>query len=205
MTQPPEHTPPSLPAVTQLLGSAGRGDPIAATQLLPLLYEELRKLAGARLAREPGGGAHYTLQPTGLVHEAYMRLIGPANLRWESRGHFFGAAALAMRRILIERARLRGRLEPSPGEDFEVVAAGQEPGRLLDLDEALVKLEAHDKRKYDVVMMRYFAGLGVEETASALGISPATVKNDWSYARAWLQQKIGDDRGTRDVKAGGPA
>ncbi|MCC6426633.1 MAG: sigma-70 family RNA polymerase sigma factor [Phycisphaerales bacterium] len=182
--------------VTQLLAAACDGDPRAAQQLLPLVYEEMRKLASARLAKEPGGGQNYTLQPTALVHEAYLRLVGGAdNVTWDGRGHFFAAAALAMRRILVERARHRGRIKHGGGRQrvaLEVESLADEPeaDELLSLDDALVKLEKVDDRKYQVVMLRYFAGLSIEDTAAALDVSPATVKNDWAFARAWLRREV---------------
>lgn len=181
--------------LTMLLSAAAGGDPTAADRLLPLVYEELRKLAAARLAKEPAGGAGFTLEPTALVHEAYLKLLGPtgaqADLHWNGRGHFFGAAALAMRRILIDRARGRkGARGRRAYVEIDALAAEPEPDEMLAIDEALKKLEAVDRRKHDVVMLRYFAGLSVEDTASALGVSPATVKNDWTFARAWLKREV---------------
>jgi RNA polymerase sigma factor (TIGR02999 family) len=177
--------------LTLLLSAAAGGDPTAGDRLLPLVYEELRKLAASRLAREPGGGAGFTLEPTALVHEAYLKLIGPGDIHWNGRGHFFGAAALAMRRILIDRARGRkGARGKRQHIEIEALAAEPEPDELLAIDESLKKLEVVDKRKYDVVMLRYFAGLSIEDTASALAISPATVKNDWTFARAWLKREV---------------
>ncbi len=183
--------------VTQLLQQACDGDSHAAAELLPLVYDELRRLARARMNGEPGGGAGQTLQPTALVHEAYMRLLGAAGkeVKWDGRAHFFGAAARAMRRILIERARARRRLKRGGGAarvalDEAAIADESRSEDLIALDEVLDKLERHDKRKADVVMMRYFAGLSIEETAAALGVSPATVKNDWTFARAWLNKEL---------------
>lgn len=181
---------PTHHEVTQLLHAAAGGDARASNQLLPLVYEELRKLAAARMAKEPNAAAGFTLEPTALVHEAYLRLVGPGDVRWNSRGHFFGAAALAMRRILVERARSRkGARGRRADVEIEALAAEPEPEQMIAVDEALAKLEQTDKRKYDVVMLRYFAGLSVENTAEALGISPATVKNDWAFARAWLKRE----------------
>jgi RNA polymerase sigma factor (TIGR02999 family) len=160
------------------------------------VYEELRRLARARMAKEKGRGAGFTLQPTALVHEAYMRLIGSADVKWNGRGHFFGAAASAMRRILVERARHRDRVKHGGGrqrvelEEHAAMSDEPEPDELLALDEGLNKLERQDKRKADVVMLRYFAGLSVEDTATALGVSEATVKNDWTFARAWLNREM---------------
>ncbi|USN98771.1 MAG: sigma-70 family RNA polymerase sigma factor [Phycisphaeraceae bacterium] len=177
-----------------LLNAAGSGDPRASAELLPLVYEELRKLARVRLGAEAPG---QTLQPTALVHEAYLRLVGDMGLQWNSRGHFFGAAALAMRRILVERARHRRRLRHGGGRERVELHEGAmvsepAPGDLLALDEALDKLSAIDARKGRVVMLRYFAGLSIEETAAVLDISPATVKADWSFARAWLHRALAD-------------
>lgn len=179
--------------VTQLLQALGEGDPRAAEELLPLVYEELRKLARARMANEP---ADHTLQATALVHEAYLRLVKNAeDQRWDGRGHFFGAAAQAMRRILVERARHHGRLKR--GGDRKRVALSEDAASasadgtdLLALDEVLNKLEKHDPRKFQVVMLRYFGGLSIEETAAALDLSPATIKNDWTIARAWLHREM---------------
>ncbi|MBS0191838.1 MAG: ECF-type sigma factor [Phycisphaerales bacterium] len=200
-------TPPPSPAaaqVTQLLVAAAGGDSRAARDLLPLVYEELRRLAQVRMAREPKAGAGMTLQPTALVHEAYLRLLGDHEVRWNGRGHFFGAAALAMRRILVERARHRGRIKHGGGlqrADMDMAqlspALESEPPaeEMLALDDALKSLETKDRRKYDVVMLRYFAGLSIEETAEALSISPATVKNDWTFARAWLKKQVAGSDG----------
>jgi RNA polymerase sigma factor (TIGR02999 family) len=186
--------------MTQLLQAAGAGDSKASAELLPLVYEELRKLARVRLAAEPGGGAGMTLQPTALVHEAYLRLVGDSDVHWNSRGHFFGAAALAMRRILVDRARERSSLKR--GGDRLRVDLGDEPaetepapGEILALDSALDNLARVNQRHADVVMLRYFAGLGVEETALALSISAATVKSDWKFARAWLKREVANATG----------
>jgi RNA polymerase sigma factor (TIGR02999 family) len=182
--------------VTQLLDAACKGDRHAAAELLPLVYDELRRLASSRLSKEPGGGAGMTLEPTALVHDVYLRLMGGKDdLRWDSRGHFFGAAAIAMRRILVERARHKRRIKHGGNRKREMLdeaslVAEPAPEDVLDLDSALQELEKHDKRKHEVVMLRYFAGLGVEETANALGVSPATVKNDWTFAKAWLRRAV---------------
>ena len=191
-------TAPHQTNVTQLLVRVSGGDSAAGRELLPLVYEELRKLAQARMANEPAGGAGMTLQPTALVHEAYLRLVGPADVKWNSRGHFFGAAALAMRRILVERARSRKAAKRGGGAaradiDMDALSAESEPDTFLALDVAMEKLEKLDKRKYDVVMLRYYAGLGNEDTAAALGISTATVKNDWTFARAWLKRAMTEE------------
>ncbi|MBS0198499.1 MAG: sigma-70 family RNA polymerase sigma factor [Planctomycetes bacterium] len=198
---PPKHTDPRH-QVTILIEEAGKGDARAAAELLPLIYEELRKLAASNMNKEANAGVGHTLEPTALVHEAYLRLLGPeghGESGWNSRGHFFGAAAIAMRRILIDRARARktekrggGRTRIELSEDAAAMDPSTEDAgdQVLALDAALTRLEALDARKARVVMLRYFAGLSVEQTASALGVSPATVKNDWAFARAWLSKEI---------------
>src|SRR5262249_6688423 len=175
--------------VTRILSAIEHGDPHAAEQLLPLVYDELRKLAAQQLAREQPG---QTLQATALVHEAYLRLVDTEKApHWDSRRHFFGAAAEAMRRILIDNAR-RKRTEKHGGarqridlDDVEAVADTHSPD-LLALDEALTRLAAEDPVKAQLVTLRYFAGLSVQEAADALGISRATADRWWSYARTWL-------------------
>ncbi|MBX3403106.1 MAG: hypothetical protein KF699_06805 [Phycisphaeraceae bacterium] len=186
--------------ITVLLRLAGDGDSRAASELLPLVYDELRQLARAKMRGERAGGSGQTLQPTALVHEAYIRLLGPggAELRWEGRAHFFGAAARAMRRILVERARARGRIKRGGGQARVELGEGAlavEPAgdELLGLDEALDRLEARDRRKAEVVMLKFFAGLSIDEIAAALCVSPATVKNDWTFARAWLHRELSAD------------
>ncbi len=186
--------------VTRLLVSAAGGDPTAPEQLLPLVYAELRRLARNQFARESSG---HTLQPTALVHEAYLRLVADPNAQWRSRGHFYGAAALAMRRILVERARRRARLKHGGGRqrvDWDVEAVGdtQTPEDLISLDEALKLLEARDPRKAEIVHLRYFAGLSIEQTAAALGLSLTTVKTEWTYARAWLRREVRKLQGDGD-------
>jgi RNA polymerase sigma factor (TIGR02999 family) len=167
--------------------------PGSSDELLPEVYDELRKLARARLARE----RRQTLQPTALVHEAYLRVAGgDQSQRWDRRGHFFSAAALAMRRILVERARHYQRIKHGgAGErvDLDCAIARADPALtdLVAVDEALTRLEQSDPRKAQVVSLRYFAGLSVEETAAALDLSPATVKNEWAFARAWLYRALG--------------
>lgn len=184
------------PQITQLLGRASDGDSAAARDLLPLVYEELRKLAQARMAAEPNAAAGFTLQPTALVHEAYMRLVGPSQPSWNSRAHFFGAAALAMRRILVERARSvrstkRGGGAPKLSLEADPMGTvlADDP-RLVDLDGALERLEKIDPRRHEVVMLRYFAGLSVEQTAESLAVSAPTIKRDWAFARAWLAREL---------------
>jgi RNA polymerase sigma factor (TIGR02999 family) len=175
--------------VTQLLNAIEKGDAQAAGQLLPLVYQELRRLAAQKLAREKAG---HTLQPTALVHEAYLRLVGKGDEpRWNSRGHFFAAAAEAMRRILVENARRRQRLKRGGDRKrvdsglAEATAAGLSDDLLL-INEALDRLAEEDVRKAELVKLRFFAGLSVEEAAQCLGISRATADRDWVYARAWL-------------------
>jgi RNA polymerase sigma factor (TIGR02999 family) len=192
------HT-PTPEDMTMLIDAACRGDSGASARLLPLVYEELRKLAAVRMANEPKAGAGQTLQPTALVHEAYLRLLGNGSERveWSGRGHFFGAAALAMRRILVERARARHAVKRGGGLrrtalDVDQLADEPEGEEVLALEDALVALERADPRKHRVVMLRYFAGLSVEDTAAALELSPATVKNDWAFARAWLKRHIAE-------------
>jgi RNA polymerase sigma factor (TIGR02999 family) len=179
--------------VTQILESIEAGDPKAAAGLLPLVYEELRKLAAARMAAER---ADHTLQPTALVHEAYVRLVGGDPGRaWTGRGHFFAAAAEAMRRILVDAARRKqtgrhgGRRARVPIDDVDPVAPGA-PDDLVALDEALTLLAAEDPRKADLVKLRYFAGLSVEQAADALGISRATADRYWAYAKVWLYRAV---------------
>lgn len=179
---------------TKILLRIDADDPVASEQLLPLVYDELRKLAAARLAHEKPG---QTLDATALVHEAYLRLLGPTGTDqpWNSRGHFFAAAAEAMRRILVEQARRKRRLRHGGGLQridvgSQLDIAGCDDEQLLNLDEALDKLAAEDAKTAEVVKLRYFAGLTVEQTAQALDISVRTVNRDWAYARAWLHQQL---------------
>ena len=178
--------------VTRILEALGRSDAGAAEELLPLVYDELRRLAAANLAHEAPG---QTLQATALVHEAYLRLVGGVEPRFETRGHFFTAAAEAMRRILIDRARSKGRQKRGGNarrlELNELDLAAPPPDDdLLALDEALTKLEQEDRVKAELVKLRFFAGLSVEQAAAALGISRATADRYWSFARAWLFHEI---------------
>jgi len=178
--------------VTRVLEAAQNGDPGATGQLLPLVYDELRKLAAAKMAREKPG---QTLQPTALVHEAWLRLVGSENQRWENRVHFFAAAAEAMRRILIEKARRRQRLRHGGGQervDLDEIAiiAPESDERLLQVHEALDRLAAQDKVKADVVKLRFFVGLTDREVADALGLSERTVERHWAYAKPWLFRQI---------------
>ena len=183
----------TLTDVTRILSALEQGDPFAADQLLPLVYDELRELAAQKMAREAPG---QTLQATALVHEAYVRLVdGEKAQHWNSRGHFFGAAAEAMRRILVDNARRKQR--PKHGGDRERVALDESlpPDSTFDddlvaLDEALDKLADQEPAKAGLVKLRYFAGLSLDEAAKALGISRATAKRYWTYARAWLYEEI---------------
>ena len=178
--------------VTQILKSIQHGDPQAAEQLLPLIYDELRKLAAQKMACETPG---QTLQPTALVHEAWLRLTGPQAQNWDSSGHFFGAAAEAMRRILIENARRKQRLKHGGGwqrVDFDNVDVAIEcsDAQVLAVDEALAKLEALDKPSAELIKLRFFAGLSNLEAARALGMPERTAKRRWAYARAWLYDEL---------------
>jgi RNA polymerase sigma factor (TIGR02999 family) len=184
--------------VTLLLDAAAAGDRKAAADLLPLVYDELRKLAAARMAAE---SPDQTLQPTALVHEAYLRLIGPADeLRWENRGHFFAAAAEAIRRILVDAAR-RKRTEKHGGgrRRVELPDVPARPDvvdeQLLALDAALTRLAAEDPVAARVVELRHFAGLSIEDAAATLGLSRATAYRHWTYARAWLRDAVRKDEG----------
>ena len=178
--------------VTQLLNAIDAGDPQAADQLLPLVYEELRKLAAARMAQEKPG---QTLQATALVHEAWLRLAGTQPQRWDSRRHFFAAAAESMRRILVEKARRRLRVRHGGGlervdlEEVEIASDVREE-RLVAMDEALARLEREDPKKAEVVKLRYFVGMTNRETAEAMGLSEATVERHWAFAKAWLFSQI---------------
>jgi RNA polymerase sigma factor (TIGR02999 family) len=184
--------------VTHLLSAIEQGDPHAASQLLSLVYDELRKLAAQKLAQEKPG---QTLQATALVHEAYVRLVGGAsNQTWDGRSHFFAAAAEAMRRILIERARHKNSRKAGGGrlrvdlDDVELTL--DEPDlELLALDDALRELERKDPRKAEVVKLRFFAGLTTAQAALALGVSTSTAENDWAYARSWLRLRMGEPDG----------
>ncbi len=190
--------------ITLVLEKIERGDAQAADQLLPLVYEELRKLAASKMANEAAG---QTLQPTALVHEAWLRLGGEAQPDWQNRAHFFASAAEAMRRILIDRARRR--LAQRHGGDFmrtsadaldNVIASpGADDDELLDVHEALDALARHDTRKAELVKQCYFVGLTLKDAAMVLGISEPTARRDWSYARAWLFNEI------KQLRSGGSA
>jgi RNA polymerase sigma factor (TIGR02999 family) len=183
--------------VTRILSAIEKGDTNAAGELLPLVYEELRKLAAQKMAQEAPG---QTLQPTALVHEAYVRLVGGEHeAHWDNRGHFFAAAAEAMRRILVENARHKKRDKHGGGRrrvDLpDLPAADQEPEDLLALDDALATLAEEDPAAAAVVKLRLYTGLSVEEAAEALGLSRAHAYRHWTYARAWLRAALGDASG----------
>ena len=210
MSGEPSPNPPISPSpkchtpgdVTRLLDAAAKGERRAVDDLLPIVYDELRRLAGSMMRSERPG---HTLQPTALVHEAFLRLLGSADIAWENRAHFFGAAALAMRRILIDRARhvKSTRVERHAAQIRSTILAasdGSHGGRGLDpdhdadellyLDGAMDALREKDARQYEVVMLRYFAGLTIEQTALSMNVSGGTVKNEWAYARAWLLREV---------------
>jgi RNA polymerase sigma factor (TIGR02999 family) len=182
--------------VTRILSAIEHGDPKAGEQLLPLVYDELRKLAAVHLANERPG---QTLQPTALVHEAYLRLVGDGGGSvWDGRGHFFAAAAEAMRRILVDRARQKGRQKRGGrfrrvDVDAADLATTATPDQLLAVDEALTRLAATDPAAARIVELRYFAGLSVEEAGAAVGISTATAYRHWNFARAWLFSELAGD------------
>jgi RNA polymerase sigma factor (TIGR02999 family) len=179
--------------VTRILADIERGDPRAAEQLLPLVYEELRRLAAQRMALERPG---QSLQATALVHEAYLRLVDPQQSRgWDSRGHFFAAAAESMRRILVDQARRRGSLKHGGGLtreplDESAIAAPEIPGDIVAVDEALTKLSIHDSQAAELVKLRFFTGLTIQQSAEILGISSRSANDIWAYARAWLIDEL---------------
>ncbi|MEM9365906.1 MAG: ECF-type sigma factor [Planctomycetota bacterium] len=189
-----QHTTARCDDITILLQS-GRSPAMLAEELFPLIYGELRRMAAAQMSREKPG---QTLQPTALVHEAYLRLVGDTEMNWDNRAHFFAAAARCMRQILVNRAVKKkatkhgGRMHRAAYEE-EMLAEEPSPDHMLALDEALRELESIDERKGQVVMMRYFGGLSIEETANALGLSPATVKREWQFSRSWLYREITRD------------
>lgn len=183
---------PAAGSVTQLLRAWGGGDAAALDQMVPLVYEELRRQAQRYLRRESPG---HTLQTTALVHEAYLRLVDQRTARWESRAQFFGVAAQLMRRILVDHARSHHAAKRGGSAIQVPLEEGTAPAEerdvdLLALDDALTRLAQLDERQAKVVELRYFTGLGIEETAEALGISPATVKREWTMARAWLKREL---------------
>jgi RNA polymerase sigma factor (TIGR02999 family) len=178
--------------VTRVLNAIEQGEPRAADQLLPLVYEELHKLAASKMSHEAAG---QTLQPTALVHEAWLRLVGKENPRWNNRGHFFGAAAEARRRILIENARRKLARRHGGGQvrldvdELELAYPGSDD-QVLAINDALEKFAALDQPKAELVKLRYFAGLTIEQAARVLGVSEATAKRWWAYARAWLYAEV---------------
>jgi RNA polymerase sigma factor (TIGR02999 family) len=180
-----------MPDVTQLLHAINQGDPVAASELLPVVYEELRRLAAHRMAGQAPG---QTIQATALVHEAWLRLAGNDGVRWNDRAHFFRAAAEAMRRILIDAARSKGRQKRDGGQRIELssldLATEATPEVLLIVHEALGNLAVEDEVKAELVKLRFFTGLTLEEAARVLGLSEATAKRAWSFARAWLFREI---------------
>lgn len=183
---------PAQDEVTRLLFRVGDGDEAAASDLLPLVYDELRKLADAYMRQER---RDHTLQPTALVHEAYLRLVDQTRVRWQDRTHFFAVAATCMRRILVNHARDRKRLKRGGGAHRITLRDLADTGvvgdaELVDLDEALTRLEQFDTRKVRVVELRFFAGLNVDQTAELLDVSAVTVKRDWDFARAWLLNEL---------------
>ncbi len=178
--------------ITRLLESIERGDPKAADELLPLVYGELRKLASSKMANEAAG---HTLQPTALVHEAWLRLVGAGNSRFANRAHFFAAAAEAMRRILVDQARRKSALRHGGGQERVDVhqvdlASPETDTQLLAVHEALDKLATHHPTKAELVKLRYFVGMTIAEAAEVLGISESTAKNYWAWARVWLYREI---------------
>ncbi len=179
--------------ITQLLQKWGDGDAEVLDRLLPLVYEELRRLASRYLRKER---ANHTLQTTALIHEAYLKLIDQREVRWQNRAHFFAIAAQAMRRILVDYARERhrekrgGAAENLPLDEAAFVVSNERSVDLVALDEALTRLEKFDKRQARIVALRYFSGLTIDETAKILSVSNATVRNDWNVAKAWLKQEI---------------
>lgn len=186
-----------LRPLTALIEASRCGDPSAAGELLPLIYDELRKLAASRLRRLPNAAAGQTLQATSLVHEAYLRLIGDQGnqMKWDSRAHFFGAAARAMHNILVENARRKGRVKHGGGRQRlsfdESAHVSEEPETdYIALDASLERLSHLDARKCEIVMLKYYAGLTIEEIGQAIGVSAATVKRDWEFAKAWLHEDM---------------
>ena len=187
-------TEPLLRDITKMLIDWSNGDREALDRLIPVVYAELRRQAARHLRRERAG---HTLQTTDLIHEAYLRLVDQKNVRWQNRAHFFAVSAQLMRRILVDHARRRHRAKRGgsgitlPLDEGLVVAAEKSNGDLLTLDEALTRLAAIDGRQGQIVELRFFSGLTIEETAAVLGVSPTTVKDDLNLAKAWLRREIG--------------
>src|SRR5262245_48618925 len=182
----------TMTEITQMLQAVGRGESGASEQLLPLVYNELRKLAAVRMAQEIAG---QTLQPTAVVHEAWLRVAGKGDRIWESRAHFFGAAAEAMRRILIENARRKSRLKRGGGQarlDIDELDLAQTTpdDKILLINEALEQLQAEDPEKAKIVVMKFFGGLTNQQVSESIGVTERTVERQWAYAKAWLFQTI---------------
>ncbi len=181
--------------ITKVLARISEGDRSASAELLPVVYEQLRRIAQQKMAAERPG---HTLQATALVHEVYLKLLGDKEISWNDRAHFLNAAAGAMQRILVDHARKRGRLRHGGGRkrallDVADLAAEENPSEILALDEALRRLEGQDERMSQVVKLRFFAGLSIEETSRVLDVSPRTVKREWTCARAWLYKELAGD------------
>jgi RNA polymerase sigma factor (TIGR02999 family) len=191
-----QEVPKDAENITDLLVSYGRGDKESLDKLMPVVYDELRRQAARYLRREQAG---HTLQTTALIHEAYVRLVDQRNVQWQNRAHFFGIAAQMMRRILVDHARTKKRAKRGGSDirvsldDATVAVKGQDLD-VVAVDEALTRLEKIDEQQSRVVELRFFSGLTVEETAEVMGISPATVKREWSMARAWLHRELSGDR-----------
>lgn len=188
---------PESPDITRILAKVSSGDPHAAHELLPLVYEQLRAAARKQMAQERGD---HTLQATALVHEAYVRLVGSDDVSWENRAHFYVAAAEAMRRVLIEHARKRGRAKRGGGRrriplTGEELAQNPNLEEIMSVDAAIRRLEERDGRMARIVRFRFFAGLDVRETAAALGLSDRTVRREWALARAWLHRELSGGAG----------
>ncbi len=184
------------PEVTRLLGEAAAGNPAAARELLPLVYRSLHDLAERKMR---GERAAHTLQATALVHEAYVRLVGDGNIGWDSRAHFYAAAAEAMRRILIDHARRVGAKKRDGGRAREIasvadLAQEETLGDALEIDAAIEALRSEDPRAASVVHLRFYTGLSIDDTAAALGIAPSTVDREWRYARSWLLRRVQQDQ-----------
>jgi len=178
--------------VTRILDAIEKGDSQAADQLLPLVYDELRRIAAYKMAQEAPG---HTLQPTALVHEAWLRLVGDGNPKFQGRAHFFGAAAESMRRILVDLARRKRSLKRGGGAERQelhesILVLSAPPDELLAIDEALGKLETEDPPAAELVKLRYFVGMTMEEAASALGLAPRTAERLWTYAKVWLRREL---------------
>jgi RNA polymerase sigma-70 factor (ECF subfamily) len=191
-------TQPSPPDITQMLIDWSNGDHEALDRLVPVVYTELRRQAARHLRRERAG---HTLQTTDLIHEAYLRLVDQKNVRWQNRAHFFAVAAQSMRRILVDHARRRHRAKRGgsgivlPLDEGLVMAAEKSDSDVLALDQALTRLAAIDVRQSQIVELRFFGGLSIEETAAVLGVSPTTVKDDSNIAKAWLRREMGGGKG----------